>query len=390
MLKQKLILLLRKKISFFCLFLIFLLFFFSSLFLLLLIRKNLKKQEKAFFSSSVILVKKPVPLLEKELTILLLGLDSRIGDQRPRCDAIHLLTFSPAKEKIIITSVPRGTAVLMAGVATPSAYLGNSCHIKGFDFAIEEIKKITALKPDYVIKVNFSQVLGILRFLGFPPTPTLQFLRDRKSFYWGDYQRTHNQALFLKDGIINYSQKIHQFNPFLKKTLFKTVNVQDLDYQTAEKILNWIIEKKIFQKPSQIELVIKPPILFALKDIHFQESGYAAELNWQEDPGFKTYQKNLIDFLQSLIKQANDYLQYNHKAAAFNLLETPFSQSPWLQIEDNHLRNQLHFELLKVYLLSLDDKDKSRELIDDFAKEMERENEKELKIKAEEFKNELN
>jgi len=64
---------------------------------------------------------------------LLLGLDSRRGDEKTRCDAIHLITFSPPEDKIIITSVSRNTHVDLPEVATPGAYLANVCEERGVD-----------------------------------------------------------------------------------------------------------------------------------------------------------------------------------------------------------------------------------------------------------------
>ena len=45
------------------------------------------------------------------VNVLLLGLDSRKGDKSARCDAIHMFSFKPDQNKIIINTVPLGALV---------------------------------------------------------------------------------------------------------------------------------------------------------------------------------------------------------------------------------------------------------------------------------------
>ena len=40
---------------------------------------------------------------EREYHILLLGLDSRKGDNKPRCDAVHIFSFSPKFNYLLIS-----------------------------------------------------------------------------------------------------------------------------------------------------------------------------------------------------------------------------------------------------------------------------------------------
>jgi anionic cell wall polymer biosynthesis LytR-Cps2A-Psr (LCP) family protein len=368
-----------------------LIFFLTSI-LYLYLRSNLK-QAKAMeailkqVNSSQPEVK--LDLLEQPITILFLGLDSRRGDQKPRCDAIHLVTFSPPEEKIIITSVPRGTPIDLENIATPSAYLGNSCHIKGIDFAVEEISRLTNIKPDHVIKVNFSQVLGALRLLNLPTTPTLQFLRDRKSYYWGDNQRSHNQAVFIKDLIINHLRQVAGLPSMVKQLGFKMVATDNLDFATANSILNWMVKKDFPQNPAKIELVIKPIPTYQINDVHFEESKFATESAEQNDQDFQDYQKDLEKYLKNLADQAEKNLKSGQKDSALNLLKTPFSQQLWLQIENEQLRNQLHFNLLRVYILSAENKKAAATLLRDFITEMEITQHEELKKQAEELMNSL-
>jgi len=341
-------------------------------------QKNFTNTQQKILSSSINLsqssnsIPKNKEKIKEEVTFLILGLDSRKGDARPRCDAIHLITFSPPKEKIIITSVPRGIHVDMDGIATPSAYIGNSCHIKGIDWAVEHIEKITNLKPDYLVKINFSQACGLLRILKLPTTPTLQFLRDRKSFYYGDNQRSHNQALFIKDTIINHIDRIDNFPRSIKHLAFKLVPVKDLDFQTAQKILNWSVQAELSKHPEKIELVTKPNPTHTMKDLHFSQTDYPNPESWQNDKDWQKYQKDLISYLENLAKNGQD-------------VTIPFSQQLWLQVEDEKTRNQIHYELLKAYCSTLQNKQEAQKLINDFIEEMELSGENNLTSKAKEL-----
>lgn len=385
---------LKRKLSYFKrrfgrnIIIIFALFLFSALIFFFFLRphpQQLKSVNAAKTETAVVnnFLDDEADLLQEPMTILLLGLDSKRGDQKPRCDAIHLITFSPPEDKIIITSVPRGTHVDLDEVATPSSYLANACKHRGIDFAVKEIIRITDLHPDNIILINFSQTLGILRLLGMPTTPTLQFLRDRRSYLRGDYQRSHNQALFLKDMILHHTRKAAGLPTPLKQILFKMVETDNLDFETANSILNWLVKNNFWRKPGKIELVIKPKPFYKIADIHFAVTDYPTEDSWQNNQEFQDYQENLKSYLQNLLERGEKYLTNNQKKSLYQLLHTPFSQQLWLQLENDQLRNQFHFELLRLYALSLEDKAKASSLLQDFIAEMEIAKETELKNKAE-------
>lgn len=324
-------------------------------------------------------------LLQEPITILLLGLDNRKGDQTSRCDAIHMLTFSPPEDKITITSVPRNTWVDLPEVASKSAYLANVCEERGVEAGIKEIKRISNLNPNYIVKVNFSQTLGVLRLLGMPTTPTLQFLRDRTSYKRGGYQRSHNQALFIKDMILYHSEKAANLPTSVKKILFKMVDAGDLDFETANSILNWIVKSGLWQKPEKIELMTKPKPWYKIIEVHFSSTDYPDEDSWQDNKEFQAYQEDLKTYLEDLLEEGEKYLTNNQKSSLYQLLKTPFSQQLWLQLEDDQSRNQIHFDLLRLYTSSLEDKDEASVLIQDFVLEMETIEETELKNKAKEL-----
>ena len=78
-------------------------------------------------------------------------------------------------------------------------------------------------------------------------------------------------------------------------------------------------------------------------------------------------------------------LENNQKESLYYLLNIPFSQQIWLQLEDDQLRNNFHFYLLRLYALSLNDKELAKTLVEDFIEEMKTINNEELTKKAEEL-----
>ncbi|MBM3283256.1 LytR family transcriptional regulator [Candidatus Gottesmanbacteria bacterium] len=318
-----------------------------------------------------------------KINILLLGLDARRGDKNPRCDAIHLLSFDPDMGKIVITSVPRGILVNLPGIEKESRYLGNACHLLGVDFAVGEIEKISQIHPDYIVKIEFSQVLGILRSLGLPTTPTLQFLRSRQ-YPRGDYQRSHNQAVFIKDMLVARTTQFAQLPKPVQYLLFRMLNT-DIDFDKALDLVNQLIRSGATADASRIELITKPNLPFALKELHFPEEKFSDASVWLNDQDYQTYQKNLATYLQNLIIRAEKLYQANKISQAYQLLTTPFKQQLWLQIEDSDKRNLFHFAMLKFFILTSPNRDHLPSLVHDFIAEMEIANQVELKGKAQEL-----
>lgn len=252
----------------------------------------------------------PQPKLEiKPVNILLLGLDSRKDDKSVRCDAIHMISFQPEKERIIIYSVPRGTLV-------NETYIANTCQIK-------DIEKIIGLKADHVVKVGFSQAQGLLRLAGLPAVPALEYLRDRKDYLIGDQQRSYNQGLFIRDGIIKYVDWAAKLPEPMQRLAFNMIDT-DLTFDQAKNIFNQLVASEIYKNPRNIGVIIKPTDGLTRQELHFTDTN----INWQNEPEFKTYQQDLIKYLEKITKN-NDV----------NKINLAISKQLWLQIEDESLRN---------------------------------------------------
>jgi len=320
------------------------------------------------------------------INILLLGFDGRRGDSNPRCDAIHMISFYPSAGKIRITTVPRGTTIKLSKNGDETI-VANSCHTMGIDFTVKQIEKITGIHPDAIVKVGFSQTLGALRLIDLPTTPTLQYLRNRR-YGIGDYQRSYNQAQFLKDMLVSHFEQLAALPKPIQYLLFQMIDT-DMDFEEANQLASQLAASKIFTNPENIELVTKPADNKLRRDISFAESIYGQETDWQNDPEFKTYQGNLEAYLENLIQKADRLIETKKGKSAYNSIKTPFSQRLWLQIENEDKRDLLHFEMLKSYIFSSGDKNGSITLLQDFISEMETFEKPELKKQAEELLKEI-
>lgn len=303
----------------------------------------------------------------KEYNILLLGLDGRRGDARPRCDAIHIFSFSSFSDNLTITSLPRGTRINIPNVSSESAYLSNNCHISGIEDTIPEIEKISGIKIDAYVTAGFSEVLGLLRTVNLPTTSTLQYLRNRR-YGIGDYQRSHNQAVFLKDMLLAHFEQIYNLPKNFRQFIYRSLDT-NLSYETAEYLLELTARKKIYQHEENIILITKPERNKYVKELHIDIENNSGQ-DQLADKDYIDYQNDLKLYLNNLIETSANFIKSGDKNKAFNVLKTPFAQNIWWQIEDEKTRDDIHFDLFSVYLGSLEDQLTKERLVEEYIAEM--------------------
>lgn len=324
------------------------------------------------------------PASNPKTSILLIGLDGRLGDKNPRCDAIHIITVDPQIKKVKITSIPRGTLVdLPEGGIN---YISNACHIMGFDYALKKIEQIAAIKTDYVVKVGFSQSMGILKNLGLAPVETLEFLRNRK-YGIGDNQRNHNQALFIKDVLTSKLPFINNLPKAVKYLIYKMTDT-NLDFETGMRIFDEVINIGIDQNTDSITLITKPYRNLFVKDIHYDFSKAAADTS--QDIDYLDYQKLVTVNLKNIIARADSLISSKNTETAFKLVQTPFEQKFWLQVDNQTLRNDYYYNLLRIFCLTSPSKKNTASLILDFITEMENAGDADYQIKAKQLLETLN
>jgi anionic cell wall polymer biosynthesis LytR-Cps2A-Psr (LCP) family protein len=295
---------------------------------------------------------------EDEINILTLGIDSRKEGQEQHCDAIHLVTLNVKDWTINITSVPRGTyAALPPGGAYKESdyYLSNACAFGGISYGIEQIQKITGVKPDYVATVGFSQALGIFRVLGLPTTDTLQWLRHRQSYAIGDPQRSQNQATFMKDVALQLLSGNGISTPLLY--ILCTFIDTDLTFDEVHSLYIAYLASDIAEHPDRITFDMKP--YYETQIYHFdaenadeQITSLLASLEGRlssEDLSNKS--------LEEIQEMLTTYL-YDTLGGTDEEILHVFDDQLWGQVEDEGVREELHYRYLERYVRITKDADR--------------------------------
>ncbi len=296
--------------------------------------------------------KSDVPFGDKDtVNILVLGLDSRKEGVEQHCDSIHMVSINVKVWTVMITSVPRGTyAYIPPGTWQDNEYyLANACALAGLDYGVEQIEHVVGIKSDYLVTVGFSEVLGILRTLKLPTTDSLQWLRARQSYAIGDPQRSHNQAVFIKDMAVKFLQG-DGLSDLIFHLLFSFVNT-DMSEATARTLYDGLLIHLIAHRPDDIVLTMMPK--FDVKDLHFDliNSGSQIEAMLKKLDGrlskldlsrqtIEEVQAELVDYLESAVK--------SHRK-----LQQIIDGKLWLQVEDTGERETLQYAFTKIYATKL-------------------------------------
>lgn len=309
------------------------------------------------------------------VNVLLLGLDSRNnGDSLgAHCDAIHLFSLDIVNWNISITSVPRGTySWIPNGPYAPTDYyLANACAFAGLDYGVTQIENIIGVKADYVVTIGFSEVMGITRLFGLPPTETLQWLRHRQSYQIGDPQRSQNQAVFLKDMIINHLGMLRGVLNVPMQYVIYSMLETDMSFTTARALLNGFTEAKIDERPDDIVLQMRP--WYATVDYHFDPENAQAQIQALVD--FISPFLSDADLSRATTEQVQEALISGVEAKLISdeSLASIISHQLWLQINDDQTREQLQFDIIAAYAreLSATDTNTAVDFISDYILEKE-------------------
>lgn len=286
---------------------------------------------------------------DHEINVLVLGLDSRKANLEPHCDSIHMFTLNIDDWTMNITSVPRGTySYIPPGTyAENEYYLANACSFAGLDYGIEQIEKVVGVKADYIVTAGFSQVIGILRILDLPTTESLQWLRHRQSYAIGDPQRSQNQATFMKDIIVSQSNKLRgDLGTPLFYILYSIVDT-DMDYDVALALLDGYLESEIDGRPDDITFAMKP--YYATQELHLDFDNpdeqidkllsyirpYLSDEDLSDRP-IEEVQAELVAYLNDRLTSATGVADIVDKRL-------------WLQVEDDGVREQLHYAFIERY-----------------------------------------
>ena len=99
------------------------------------------------------------------ISVLLLGDDSRPGETRARTDAMIVATFNKQARSIILTSIPRDTRVELVGRGSLDKI--NHAHaFGGLDMAVATVENLLDIPIDYYALVKFEGLISVVDALG--------------------------------------------------------------------------------------------------------------------------------------------------------------------------------------------------------------------------------
>lgn len=166
------------------------------------------------------------------LNVLLLGSDSRSGEETSeaegggqRSDTMMLVHIPEDRESAYVMSIMRDLWVDIPGVG--EAKVNGALDYGGYPLVIDTVEELVGVDVDHLGIVDFDGFRELTTALGgvevdnpipfssgqvnpafFPEgtirlegTDALRFVRERKAFLEGDYQRVQNQQLFLSSVI---------------------------------------------------------------------------------------------------------------------------------------------------------------------------------------------
>lgn len=286
----------------------------------------------------------------KRINIALTGLDSRLGTRSNHADANHVLSILLDNGKIEITSIPRDTPT-DAGLDDTTGL--NKLTIvranRGRAIYHEELAKIAGLdKIHYYVEAGFSQVMGLVDFLGFKDSKTtLQVLRSRTGLGGDDYQRCYNQGQFIRQMILRHFDILN--GPFSQIVIRGGIALMEtnLTADVMNNIVNSLSAKGFPRSDSDVEIRVRPPIPINYKIYNFSDETVIANLankieNFNkyrtDDSSFaKISQINVERKLNKIIAEAaRDSLK--RPKQVIRKLEVYFEQKAWHQVDNREAK----------------------------------------------------
>jgi len=309
---------------------------------------------------------------DDKVKVLLVGLDSRIGQVAPHCDAIQMIEVDRAEQDVTITAVPRGTYSPLpwgTGATSSDYYVSNACGKGGLDYGIRQIQRILGQEADYVVFVGFSEALGMFRALKLPTTETLQWLRQRKAYGVGEPQRARNHSTFIKtmmiDRVPSEESKASDTLHYILYSFMRT----DLSFGQARQIVAELGKMDLQNNPDKVALRMRPA--YRVQDIEYNPETIDEHLDSMLRPiqGALSYDQRMQDgelervqeHLVKTIEQRKDDPKF---------IDWAFQNHVWLQIEDGQVREKHHFDIMKKYVEALEDPEEQERVLVQYILEM--------------------
>ncbi len=309
------------------------------------------------------------------VSIIITGLDARLGSNIDHADANHLINIWLDSAIIEIISIPRGTLVdidiepcflcdttedEITIDTIPQNYLANVRYLRGRNRYIKEIEKISnTYGINYYAEFGFSQAMGILEILGYKDNSDkmLRILRSRKTYSSGDYHRTYNQGQFIRQMILSHFNKTSGIDG--KVLLYAALMLVEtnISFNQAKDIVTKLEEKGFPKSEDDVLVRIMPKVNFHFSEYNFADQNsmdtlYNKIYSKYEEPdiikdhayGYSEENMKLIKRINSLVSKAVKDSS-KHPLRVISNLKTPYQQRIWFQIKDSAYRAQIRRQI---------------------------------------------
>ncbi|MGA2298082.1 MAG: hypothetical protein ABSG15_11095, partial [FCB group bacterium] len=298
----------------------------------------------------------------KRITILITGVDSRLGTTSKHADANHLLKIWLDEGKIEIISIPRGTpadAGFEPNDTIDYNYLANVRANRGRNIYFDEICRIADVKKiDYYVEFGFSQALGLIELLGYKNNAVqmLRMLRSRKGFGIGDYQRVYNQGQFIRQMLLKMFPIVSggAGNLILQGGLYLVET--NLSYSIVNQIIDRLKEKGFPKNENDVLLHVKPKMNTDFLKYDFankssRDSLYTivqktTEKNQKNKKPVK--EENISNNVAGKLREAINSVQADtlkNPKKIISKLSIFFEQRAWYQVSDSSQRNKIRKDI---------------------------------------------
>lgn len=106
-----------------------------------------------------------VTLKNDPVTILLLGVDDYVKEDKGRSDAILLLTINPGTKEIALLSIPRDTRAYIPDIGEKNK-INHAYAYNGIDGTIETVQELLDVPVDYYIKTGVNGFQDVVDEIG--------------------------------------------------------------------------------------------------------------------------------------------------------------------------------------------------------------------------------
>jgi hypothetical protein len=308
-------------------------------------REKDKQLERALDSIAKYNRKFSGKLKGEKVTILITGLDTRLGTNTSHADANHLLTIYFESGFIQIISVPRGTYADAGNIDTAENYLANVRSSRGRRIYQSEVSRITGVsKIDYYVEFGFSQAIGLMELMGYKSNAVqmLRMLRHRKSFSGGDVQRCYNQGQFIRQMILGFFPILDGVSGdvILRAALYLVKT--DLDISTVKQIIQKLCEHGFPRGRSDVMVTLKPMYRAVTNEYDFtsdisRDSLYKRLSNFAQKIGLKEKAYDAASHSEDVYKKLTTLLKEVGKLPSekiIEILDRLFEQRIWFQVID--------------------------------------------------------